>query len=174
MVRHHDRQFAVRYLLPQPIAILARSKWWRALSEAAEALDVLLGVEEVVRARLAADVDAARLRFGDQLDAARCAHVHDMNAAAGLAGNRDGTRDGFQLGGRRPRAYEVARTLPAGGERPAGEVVDHRRILGMQEEDRVQLRNSLHAFAKRPIVGLGEVVDATGAHEGLEPHEPPL
>ena len=50
-----------------------------------------------MRTRLAADVDAAALRGADHLHTRERAHVHDMQAAAGLSRELDGISDRGQL-----------------------------------------------------------------------------
>src|SRR5258708_18802220 len=44
----------------------------------------------------------------------------------------------------------------------------------MDEQDRAQSGDSLHAFAQRSLISGGEFVDAARAHERLEAHDPAL
>src|SRR5581483_2171023 len=92
---------------PQGLAICGRTKGWRALGGLADALHVLLDVEQVVSARLATHIDAARGSELDELYAARGADVHDMEPTArfGCQFNRRCDRRKLRLG--RPRADEV-------------------------------------------------------------------
>ena len=84
----------------------------RALGHRAEALGVVLVEHEVVRARLAGDVDAARARLGDE-----------RHAAAAARRGRRAARS------RSPAAKAIARAIASSSasDGPRGQVVAHRR-----------------------------------------------
>src|SRR2546428_797235 len=71
-------------LAPNPLPLVP-AEARATLASAAKSLQVLLGVQEIVRTCLAADVDAAQLGILDQRDARDRADVHDVEAAACLA-----------------------------------------------------------------------------------------
>src|ERR1700686_1135362 len=133
MIGYHDREPAFVQHSPECEAVAFGAKWRRAFSDAAEAVEVILHIEEVVRACLVADVDTTCLSVADQLSTLGGAYVHDVEPAPGLTSEIDDAQDSFHLGLGRPRADEVARTR-------AGHLVrmplDHLLVLGVHEEDR--------------------------------------
>ena len=86
VVGRHHRQCAVFQRAPQRLALRARAQGRRAFRERAEPLGVVLVEDEVVRAGLAAHVDAARAGLGHERDAAAGRDVDDVQGAAGLLG----------------------------------------------------------------------------------------
>src|SRR6202035_2331210 len=65
MVRRDHRQPPVVERVPQRLALVTRAQRRRTFRDVAESVGVLLGEYEVVRARLAADVDSACACLGD-------------------------------------------------------------------------------------------------------------
>ncbi|HYM96054.1 MAG TPA: hypothetical protein VET26_02025 [Candidatus Sulfotelmatobacter sp.] len=97
MVGDDHGQLSGREHGPEPFSIRGGSERGSAFPSAAEALEVVLDVDEVVRARLASHVDSPPARLSDQLDAVRGAHVHHVQHAAGLAGDSGRLLDGVML-----------------------------------------------------------------------------
>ena len=131
---------------------------------------VLVGEQEVVRARLAGHVDAAGARLGDDGDAAAVLDVDDVERAARLLGDRDRAADRLELGRRRD-AIRGSRGIACDPPRPrAGRetCVDRLVVLGVHGDGQPERGRALHPVVERAVVGLREVVDPAVAHERLE------
>src|SRR5882762_4343500 len=161
MVRHDHGQPAIAQHPPEPFAVEGGAERRGALCDPAEALYVVLDIKKVMRASLAADVDATVLSLVDQLRPSGCADVHDVEPAPDVACDLDGLRDRFQLGIRRPRPDEVASAWSIGR-------VEARRVFRVDQQDGTELRDFLHPSSQDVRVTGREFVDAAGAHEGFE------
>src|SRR5207249_2387495 len=115
----------------------------------------------VMRACLAGDIDSTRPRLLDQLCAAGGAHIDDVHTAGCCLSESDDSLDRGKLGLCGPRFDKVERSGCFG-------IGQLRRVLGVNEQNRAELSNSLHALAKRPLVTCRKLSVAARTHEGLE------
>jgi hypothetical protein len=137
-----------------------------------EADHVLVRQREEVRGRLPGGVHAARPCLTDERDAFGGAHVHDVQAAAGVGGEGQGARDGLKLGDRRPGVQPAARVAAPGGDGPLGSDGDDGGVLGVHRDERVERGRAAHSLQQRVVVSGPEVRHAGLAHEGLEADDP--
>ena len=121
-----------------------------------------------MRTGLTAHVDPSGLRLGDQANAASGRGVDDVRPAARFLGKEDRPADRLDLGERGPRCDEVSWGDTPGCACPGTQGADELGVLRVQEQDRVEARNRLHALVECEVADGRELVDAGVAHEGLE------
>ena len=81
----------------------SRAQRRRTLGDRAQPLDILVGEEQIVRARFDGHIHSLRPRFGRQSDPASQADVDDVQAGAGFFREQERTLDRLELGDHRPR-----------------------------------------------------------------------
>ena len=161
VVGGHQRDPPARELLPQRVAVRRGAQRRGALGERAEALEVVLGQREVVRACLARHVGAAPARVGDRRHPGARGDVHHVQRAAGRVGERDRALDRRELRLRRARGDPGAPVLAVHRAQLGG-------ALGVHEHGQPERGGALHAGGELVVVHGVEVVDAGVAHERLE------
>src|SRR5215204_5945654 len=174
MIRGDERDVVFEDPLPELLEILVRAQRRGALRARAELLNVLLGQDEVVSARLAGDVDAFGARDRDEGDAPPRADVHDVQRASGLLGEEDRPPDRLQLGGHRARVEIVAHRRASFRHGAAGEPARDLVVLRVDEDREPEFRRPLHTLEKCQVVGDLKVLYAAVGHERLEPHHAAL
>ena len=131
-------------LQPEPARLLARLVARRRAAHVlgalhVEAVEVLLGQHQVLRAGLAEHLQAALLRPADLLHGFAVGHVHDHDRHVDELGEADGAVRRLALHGDRPRGrVEPGRRL-AGALQPLGEEADGVVVLGMHHHQRAGL-----------------------------------
>ena len=154
---------------PERLALGSVAERRRALGRHAEALDVVVGEEQVVRARLDGHVDAARAGLGSQRHAAAGADVHDVQRGAGLAGQRRARARWRRARRSTGRDARKSRTPT----RPSASMRSDRRAVisslsAWTATGRLEPRGLAHAVEQRHVVGPRKLRQAGVAHERLE------
>src|SRR5215218_11497913 len=144
MVRGDDEDVPGREAAPERVAFKLRPEGRRALGNGAESLYVIFGEEEVVRARLATDVDAARFGGRDLGDASAATDVDDVEPASRRFGEKDRPPDRLDLGEDRAGDQVVADPSPAFGDGPRGEATGQRVALGVDCDDQAEFGRGCH------------------------------
>ena len=153
---------------PQRLDLLALADRRRALRRHPDRDRVLLVEREVVRARLAGDVDAPRSRLGDEPHAGGARDVDDVQRAPRLLRQLERAPDRAELGDDRPRVEVVAEREAPLGDRLRGEPRRQLRVLRMHCDGKPEPGGARHPGVQRLVVRHHEVVDAGRAHERLE------
>ena len=152
-------------------AFSRRPQRWRALGDGAELLEIVLGEQQVVRAGLARDVDAARPRLSHQPDAAAARRgrrgVSSPSPLRGRARARSPSAPpppaGCATKSRQPRRLLRPRSRPA---------CRQLRVLGVHRDGQPELGRTGHSLAQRRVVGRGKSSIPLGHMNALKPTTP--
>src|SRR6266511_1473235 len=161
------------HFLPQRLSSRRVADRWRTLQRRADALEVLLGEGEKVRARLRGDrhaLVARRINLSQSLGAADVDDVR-AHAFAGAAHADDQPLNRFDLGARRTGATPGQPIhVPLFGL----VAIEYLLTFSMNADDRTEACGSLEADREHPVGHAVKIVDAAVTHEGLEADYPPL
>src|SRR4051812_41606675 len=154
MVGGDEGELAVGEVLPELVDVGRRAEGWGAFGAGAEAFEVVRGEGEVVGAGLAGDVRAG-VAAGEANELARAgvADVDDVEAAAGLGGERDGPLRGLDFGDDRAAGEKVAPGAAAAPARLGGEAGGDLFALGVDGHREAELRGDPHSTVEGQVVG---------------------
>ncbi len=123
-----------------------------------------------MRTGLRGDAHAAFLGGGDLVDRAGVRQVKDVGTAAGLLGGGDDGGDGLRLRGRRAGRQEAVEGLvdPTGRIHVRGGLVDDVAVLGVDDDQAVELGDLGHGLVQLLGGERRELVDTGVQQEALE------
>src|SRR5579862_3894310 len=133
----------------------------------AEPLHVLGVEQQILRAGLDRDVDAARLGLAHDVERVLRTFVRDMQARAGPFGEIDRPADRLDLADRRPRG-EMGQRVGASGLLHLRLPARHdRRVLGMDDDALADPRDDLEGLEHGAVAGCRQIAERV-AHEAFE------
>src|SRR5580700_2252688 len=107
MIRCDDVDGSREQLVPQSILLRSGAQRRRAFRDGTEALNVIFGKEEIVRASFDGNVGALSAGLSGEGHTASGADVNDMQFRTSLAGQQCSALDGFELCDNRARREEL-------------------------------------------------------------------
>src|SRR6266699_3375222 len=171
VIRCYHRHVAREHLLPQCFPLRVRTYRRSALRHGSQSFYVVPGQYQVVRARLAAYVDASLPCRRYQLDTSPAADMHDEQRTPCFAGEQDGSLDGFEFGYHGPRSKIVAylrSPLRYGALcQPTGDLI----VFRVYRDDFAKFCGACHAFVERQVINRWEILYATIRHKRLETND---
>src|SRR5262249_45038522 len=127
MVARDGGDVAMLEAAPERVAVgtSGRAQRWADLGEGPPAFHLLVGEQQVLRARLGPHGLAFGVSALDALEAELGGEMDDVDGTAGEAADQDGAVDRLFLGPVRARRWEVGRRRAARGDRLVLEVTQH-------------------------------------------------
>jgi hypothetical protein len=170
MIGGHHVHAAAQQFGPERFLVVHRTERRRTFCHGAQSLDVLVGEEQVVGARLNRHVHAASPRLGRHCDATSATDMHDVEPRAGLAGKEERSVYRFELRDDRPRLEEGACSAVG---RPLSELARQLLVLGVHGDRQPKPCGFAQTFNEREIVGARKLRKARVRHERLEANDAP-
>src|SRR3989442_6105190 len=132
--------------LPQRLAIgtAGRTERRTDLGEGPQALHLLVGEQEILRAGLAPDALPLGLRALDPLEPELRRKVHDVDGTAGEPADEDRAVDRLLLGPVRTGRREIGRRRAALGDRPVLEGAEDVAALAVELAEAAERGETLH------------------------------
>ena len=165
-------QVVLREPLPQHVLVplLAQRRRHHVLRAVESGLlVVVVGQEQVLRARLGVGRQPHVARLPDLLERVRRREVDDVDRHAGHLGERDRAAGGFAFGRRRTRQRVILRRRLALAQRLLHQLVDDAAVLGVHADQAAVLAGAAQRAEDRRVV---HHEDAGIRHEQLEAGDP--